>query len=87
MKAETAFMPVPLLRSKQTWLAVRDRMLARHIFLPTAAVELPSAAPGADWKTSLCLRVCQCFKDGPCIHPLPVCQIGPSVSSHSYALG
>lgn len=87
MKVKAVLMSVLLLCSYQTLPAVRDNMLARQIFLPTTAVMLPSTAPGADWKTSLSLCVCQCFKDGPCIHPLPVCQAGPSVSSHSYTLG
>lgn len=86
MKAEAALMSV-LLLCYQTLLAVRDKMLARQIFLLTTAVMLPSTVPGADWKTSLSLHVCQCFKDGPFIHALPVCQAGPSVSSHSYTLG
>lgn len=51
------------------------------------AVTLPSTAPGTDWKSSLSLFVCQCFKDGSYIHLLPVCQAGPSVSSHSHTPG
>lgn len=44
MQAEVALMSALLLCSSQTLLAVTDRMLARHIFLPTTTVMLPFTA-------------------------------------------
>lgn len=71
MQAEAALISALLLCSSQTSLAVTDRMLARHIFLPTTTDMLPFTAL-ADQKTSFPLVACQHSKDSTSLALLPL---------------